>query len=88
MSILTAYYSKRDKFGNCYWAFRWQDKDKTVQATSSGGESNIAGITRVMGGEVYFHVVEMGIREFNRFTKGWPHAGCTPSELAEFIHNN
>ena len=92
-AILTIYNSKIDRNGNVYWAFRWFDTitSKAVTASISGGESNISCIPRVLGldfMEVVCQSEEMGIREFNRFTKKLPYAGCTPDELAEFIRDS
>lgn len=86
--------SRRDTFGNCYWAFRFIDHVTgcEVTATVSGGESNIRGIAlgwtkpREWDRSIQFMPRELGIREFNRLVKDWPHAGCTSDELATFVH--
>ena len=46
--VLTAYSSKRDMFGNTYWAFRFQydTKRPAICGIVSGGESNIYGVLR------------------------------------------
>jgi hypothetical protein len=83
--------SRADTYGNRYWAFRYTDTEtgNTVVGTVSGGESNITCVTRIMGYEwknVIFTRHELPIREFDRLTKTWPHAGCNPeSELVPFI---
>jgi hypothetical protein len=89
-AVLTSYNSKRDRFGNCYWAFCWTSTATGRKATGQicGGESNIQNIIRAMGlesAQIVYTNVEMGVREFERFTKGLPYAGCTPEELALFI---
>ncbi len=89
-AILEAIYSKRDRNGNCYWAFKYTDTatGKQIVGTISGGESNIAAIRRVMGLDFdtcHYSVTEMPIREFNRLTKTWAYAGCPPDALAEYI---
>jgi hypothetical protein len=91
-AIIEALYSKRDRNGNCYWAMRYTDvaSGRQVQASISGGESNIYAIARSMGfesGEAHFSVSELGIREFNRMTKGWQYAGCSPDDLAKFVRS-
>jgi hypothetical protein len=88
--IVRATYSKRDMYGNCYWAFSLTDGEtgKTVSGKVSGGESNIRGIIYELSGgwlnNYYFICNEMKIREFNRYTKNMPYAGCDPKELAKW----
>jgi len=89
-AVLTSYNSKRDRFGNCYWAFCWTSTATGRKAAGqvSGGESNIRDIIRAMGlesAQVAYNNVEMGIRDFDRFAKGLPYAGCTADELALFV---
>jgi hypothetical protein len=91
-AILEALYSKRDRNGNCYWAFRYTDSEsgKQVCGTVSGGESNVRSLAYGMGfqsGEFYFTVSESPIREFNRLTKSWKHAGCTQEQLAQYVRD-
>ena len=90
--ILEAINSRRDRYGNCYWALRYTDvkTGKTVCGTVSGGESNINAIRRYWSGDYWDHSVkfetrELGIREFSRLTKDWAYAGCGPEDLAAFI---
>ncbi len=91
--ILEILHSKRDYAGNCYWAFRFTDcmTGKTVCATVSGGQSNIEGIPFYLNGESWephdtrTMISPLGIREFDRTVKQWPHGGCHPKELAAFI---
>lgn len=91
--IITAIHSKRDRNGNVYWALRYTEAEtgKQVEATISGGESNIRAISYHLNGgshephSTYFDVVEMPIREFNRMTKAWPYGGCQPEALASYI---
>jgi hypothetical protein len=89
-AILQCFNSKPDSYGNRYWAFRWIDTPsaKRVEAQISGGESDITAIVRSMGlrwESCLYSRQEMGIRDFRRIVKDWPHAGCAPDELAEFI---
>lgn len=91
--IITAIHSKRDRNGNVYWAFRYTEVEtgKQVEATHSGGEGNLRGISYKMNGgnfeprNTYFDVVEMPIREFDRLTKAWPYGGCAPEDMVKFI---
>lgn len=90
---IEAIYSKRDINGNCYWAMRYTDHNtgKVVFGMVSGGESNITGIRFGWGrpGEwdktIDTRVTCLGIREFDRVTKYWPYAGCTPEDLRAYI---
>ena len=85
--------SRRDSFGNCYFAFRFAEhaSGREVCGTVTGGESNIRAIALHWGASgdwdrsILFRETELKIREFNRLTKNWKHAGCSPHELAEFI---
>src|SRR5258706_15420405 len=72
--ILESLYSKRDRNGNCYWAFRYTDTatGKQVVGNISGGESNIRSMLRPLGLDsetVHSTITEIPIREFNRLTK-------------------
>jgi len=95
-ATLEAIYSKRDRAGNCSWAFRYTDhaSGKTVCATISGGESNIYGILRETDEakrtndwdrSVRFECHALKIRGWNRLTKGWGYAGCVPADLYKYI---
>ena len=85
--------SKQDRIGNCYWAFRFYDyaTGKEVCATGGGCESNIKGIQRCWNnGDDWDRTInivnlELGIKDFNKMTKGWEYAGCLPEEMATFI---
>jgi hypothetical protein len=88
--ILETLYSRRDKSGNCYFAFRYTDaaSGKQVVGTASGGESNVRSMLRPLGldsEEVYSTIKDLGIREFNYLTRNWPYAGCTAEQVAAFV---
>jgi hypothetical protein len=91
-ATLEAINSRRDRSGNCYWAFRFTDLEsgQVVEGRICGGESNIYGIrcnlwTQTWDQSIQFSTTELPIREWNRLTKEWPYAGCTSEDLAEFI---
>ena len=92
-STLTIYNSKRDRAGNCYYAFTFFDHatGHSVSATICGGESNIYAVLHGWSTPnewdrtIAVNRVELKIREFDRMTKDWPHAGCHPDQLREFI---
>ena len=93
-ATLTAINSKRDQYGNCYWALKFCDHatGKVVVGKVSGGESNIYSIRRIWNPDIdgwdrsiQFRTEELPIREFNRLTKDWKYAGSGPDELVTFI---
>lgn len=82
----TIHNSRRDIYGNCYWAVtvtRTRD-GKTAQGRTSGGGSNIRYALYSMGGSggYTYSEDEMPIREFNRFVKDLPYVGCHPDDIA------
>ena len=89
-AVLQSIYSRRDKFGNVYWAFRFTDTatGKSVEGTISGGESNIRSMLRPLGlesSEVHSSIIELPIRQWNALTKDFRYAGCTADQLAAFV---
>ncbi len=89
-AIITIFNSKRDRAGNCYWAFRYTDVDSGIQteARITGTDNNIlVAMRRLVGSAVNYHPVydELPIRLFEAKTRPWPYAGCTPEEIAGFI---
>jgi hypothetical protein len=93
---IEAIYSERDRNGNCYWALRYTsfETGKVVCGTVSGGESNIYAILRETDQahkandwdrSISFRCDAMKKREFKRLTGDWKYAGCTPSDLWQFI---
>ena len=93
---LTAINSKRDIYANCYWAFTYVDAEtgNVFNATISGTNNNISIARRFIsdgvnefndGNHIVYEEREMGIREFNKYTKNWPYAGCTPQDIAGWI---
>jgi hypothetical protein len=89
-ATLEAIHSKRDLYGNCYWALRYTDHEtgRVIVGTVSGGESNIAAV-RCHSGQwdagIAFRVVPLAIREFKALTREWAYAGCAPSDIWEYI---
>ncbi len=87
-ALLEVIYSKRDMYGNCYWAGQLTETStgKVVSFTISGGEGNITGAASVLygfGSQAWTTMETMlPIREFNRLTKKWPYFGCPPEEIA------
>lgn len=93
-ALIEPIYSKRDSNGNCYWAFNYTDCEtgKSINARISGGESNILATRFLLAkeGKGISHVgtKQLGIREFNKFVKGLPYAGCHPLTIAAFIRES
>jgi hypothetical protein len=73
--ILTIINSKRDKAGNCYFAVSL-DIGKGQYAKGTMYADNVS--TLECREKLHWHIVreELGIRDFNRITKGWRHVGC------------
>ncbi len=100
---LHCYNSRADRAGRRYFALRFIDHatGREVTGTVSGGESNIyssilyyrkegddidgAGYNRSI---LWHRDEDMPIRDFDRMTKEWGHAGCSPEEIARYITNN
>lgn len=93
-AILTIYCRKADVYGNRYWSFRFVDCEsgREYAGTISGGESNIDGIRRCglygvdgWDSSIRTERIDLKCREYDRMTKGWPYAGCVPTEIASRI---
>lgn len=92
---LDAINSRRDVNGNTYWAFRFTDylTGEVICGTTTGGESNISAIRHGFYGRdqwessIEYTTTELPIRKFNKLTKDWPHAGCEPYDLQNFIRD-
>lgn len=93
-SILHIINSRRDFYGNCYWAFTFTDcaSGVVVRGTVSSGPSNVEMVKRYYRPRLKdwdrtmaISEEEMPIREFNRRTKGWQYAGCSPEDIAKWI---
>lgn len=77
--LLEIYNSKRDKYGNCYYAV---ELSKYCIPTKAGtiGAPNIDTLElRNLG--IYYVETELSIREFNRFVKDLPHFGDSWDEI-------
>jgi hypothetical protein len=83
----TIYYSRRDIYGNVYWAMAVEraSDGKTAHGTISGGESNCTWALRALAekheAEEKHTVHELPIRQYNRMVKDWPYIGCTDDEI-------
>lgn len=77
--LLTIYNSRRDYYGNCYWAYELSDLGKTISKGKVAADNFPTLELRTMGIE-YTHI-ELPIREFNRFTKNLTYHGCTWEEI-------
>lgn len=88
--ICSIFHSRRDLYGNVYWAFRVRDTatGTTCEGHISGGESNITACWQYLGlksEDVHYTVTELPIRKFNKECKVLPYAGCPPRAIARFI---
>ena len=91
--LLKAINSKGDIYGNRYWAFIFVDfkTGKQVAAKISGGESNIYAVLRYWNvpddwdRSILFEQEELSIQVFDKTTKDYVYAGCSPQEIAAYI---
>lgn len=86
--------SKRDRNGNCYFAFIFTStKNGKVVCGQCGGScsGNINMIRFYWNGrnrwenDIAVTTAELPIREFNRLTKCWPMVGCEPRHMVKHI---
>jgi hypothetical protein len=92
MLILNKLSSRRDKFGNCYHAISVENVETglTASATISGDNAS-TGLLELFGDweavrqHSRTHERELPIREFDRFKKDLPYAGCRGEDIAAWI---
>jgi hypothetical protein len=88
-AILDIINSKKDRAGNCYWAFRWTDTEtgKQVKGRISGNDSNLLWAANHIypNHDYYYTMHEVSVRDFNSDMMGWDYAGCNPHEIAAWI---
>ena len=83
--------SRRDIYGNCYWAATYTDTATgrgcsfTVAARSNCEVAMYRGGMEHQHGEVLTTYEELPIRQYNRTVKGWPYAGCVEADIAAHI---
>ena len=80
-AVLTIYNSRRDTFGNVYYAVRLHERKGKAEARGTIGADNVSTIDCREVLDWYIERQELPVREFNRFTKGWPHLGCCWDEI-------
>ena len=81
--LLTIYNSKRDYYGNRYWAYEFSNLGKTISKGKIDADNFPTLELRAMGIE-YTHI-ELPIREFNRFTKNLEYHGCHWEDIRKHI---
>jgi hypothetical protein len=73
--VLTIYNSKRDVYGNVYYACKLTNLGKIfAQGTLTANNINTLDIRENLKWEQV--TIELPIREFNKLTKTWPCFGC------------
>lgn len=88
---LDIYYSKRDKYGNVYFAATVTSTEtgRSVSGRITGGEGNLrAAMAELYGfGSGSWHTTEqmLLIRDFDRLVKQWPYLGCAPKDIAKNV---
>ncbi len=84
--------SKADIYGNRYFAFVWTDNETGKSVTADLASSDNVRLSYYSMGltspELNTVQTEMPIRQFNRFVKGLPYAGCASDDIAKFIKLN
>ena len=81
--LLTIYSSKRDTYGNTYWAFQLTHFDKILSNGTVAGNNFNTRELREKGIEYVFQ--ELPVREFDRLTKNWQYAGCKWEDIRQHI---
>ncbi len=79
--VLTIYHSRRDMYGNVYYAVSLSNDRFDVVARGTIAADNVD--TRDCREQLGWHIerVEMPIRDYNRMVKTWPHYGCGWDEI-------
>lgn len=79
--VLTIYHSRRNMYGNVYYAVSLADANFNVVAHGTIAPNNVD--PRDCREHLGWHIerVEMPIREFNRMVKNLPHFGCLWGEI-------
>lgn len=81
--LLTIYNSKRDTYGNRYWAFQLTHFGKILaNGTVSANNFNPRNLHE-NGIEYVFQ--ELPVREFKQLTKDWQYAGCKWEDIRQHI---
>jgi hypothetical protein len=82
-AILTIYNSKRDYYGNRYFAVYLSDADTFETAQGQISAENISTLECRENLKWRVQRVELPIRQYNRLVKGWPHLGCHWEEIRD-----
>lgn len=81
-AILSVINSRSDIYGNRYWAMSLRHISGKMLGAGTVCADNVPWfISEGLGWHVERH--ELPIREFNRVTKGWSHAGCGIGEIVK-----
>ncbi len=79
-AVLTVYNSRRDMYGNVYYAMVLHDGSGKTYGFGTGYAPNLHwSDTEKLGW--YTEKSELPIREFNRMIKKWPHLGSDGKEI-------
>ena len=91
---LIGFYSRPDTAGNTYWAFRFIDHvtGKRVEGKIGNGvESNLSVSAYKINPKQYedhaisYITIPMGVREFERYIKDFPHVSSGPEDIAKYV---
>ena len=81
--LLTIYNSKRDTYGNTYYAFQLTHLEKIL--ANGAVASNNFNTRELHENGIEYVFQELPVREFNRLTKDWPYAGCKWEDIRQHI---
>lgn len=84
-AILTIYNSKRDTYGNVYYAVSLHDYGGP-SVTGLIQPDNVSTRDCRECLDWYIERQELPIRAFNSLTKDWPYLGCTWPEIRAALH--
>ena len=93
--VLITFISERDRYGNCYLAWRYIDTltGKVAEGRGAGGESNIRGIilnfcgNSWTGADRYIEIRQvLNQREFKHLIKDMPYGGNTGEDMVRSIN--
>lgn len=84
-AILSIYNSRRDRYGNVYWAVRLTTDDIGTSVVGTISADNVD--TWECREMLHWHIerAELPIREFNKLTKNWDYLGCRWDDIKKCL---
>ncbi|MCB0743276.1 MAG: hypothetical protein KDC67_05185 [Ignavibacteriae bacterium] len=81
--LLTIYSSKRDTYGNTYYAFQLTHLGKILANGVIDGDNFRKHHLHINGIEYVYQ--ELPVREFKQLTKNWKYCGCNWEDIRQHI---